>query len=306
MPAGPLAPRAPGSDLGRGRVGRPVAPTPPPCARAVSIAVPDGASTFWSWWSSMISAVSNHGAASSANRIISTAPMAKFGAMRQLLLVNVLRKASRSASVKPVVPTTAWMPCSAAKARFSREASSTVKSTTTSAPASTSASARRRDVEVAVDLGGHAQVEAGVLRVDGRDQLELGVGDHRLAHRATHAPGRAEHPDPDHAAGGLRRGRRDVARSRRRRRRHRVARRRRDGRGQWGGRRGRRQRRGRFGGRRRARRRGRFGRGRRARRGRRFGRGRRARRGRRFGRGRRARRGRRFGRGRREAAAAAR
>ena len=48
---------------------------------AVSIAVPDGASTFWSWCSSMISAVSNHGAACSANRIISTAPIAKFGAM---------------------------------------------------------------------------------------------------------------------------------------------------------------------------------------------------------------------------------
>ena len=36
----------------------------------------------------MISAVSNHGAASSAKRIIRTAPMAKFGAMRQLLVVK--------------------------------------------------------------------------------------------------------------------------------------------------------------------------------------------------------------------------
>ena len=48
---------------------------------AVSIAVPDGASIFWSWWSSMISAVSKYGAASSAKRIISTAPMAKLGAI---------------------------------------------------------------------------------------------------------------------------------------------------------------------------------------------------------------------------------
>ena len=38
--------------------------------RAVIIAVPDGASIFWSWCSSMISAVSKNGAASSANRII--------------------------------------------------------------------------------------------------------------------------------------------------------------------------------------------------------------------------------------------
>ena len=40
----------------------------------------------------MISAVSNHGAASSAKRIISTAPMAKFGAMTQLLVVKRLAK----------------------------------------------------------------------------------------------------------------------------------------------------------------------------------------------------------------------
>ena len=39
----------------------------------------------------MISAVSNHGAASSAKRIISTAPMAKFGAITQLLRVKRAR-----------------------------------------------------------------------------------------------------------------------------------------------------------------------------------------------------------------------
>ena len=54
--------------------------------------------------------------------------------------MNSRRIASRSASVKPVVPTTACRPCSAAKARLPRAASATVKSTTTSAPASTSAS----------------------------------------------------------------------------------------------------------------------------------------------------------------------
>ena len=51
---------------------------------AVSIAVPDGASAFWSWCSSMISAVSKYGAASSAKRIMSTAPIAKFGAITAL------------------------------------------------------------------------------------------------------------------------------------------------------------------------------------------------------------------------------
>ena len=61
---------------------------------AVSIAVPDGASTFWSWCSSTISAVSKYGAASSAKRIISTAPMAKLGAMMQLLRVKRVASSS--------------------------------------------------------------------------------------------------------------------------------------------------------------------------------------------------------------------
>ena len=51
---------------------------------AVRSDVPDGASRLASWCSSMISALSNHGAASAANRIISTAPMAKLAATMQL------------------------------------------------------------------------------------------------------------------------------------------------------------------------------------------------------------------------------
>ena len=47
---------------------------------AVAFAVPDGASRFVSAWSSTISARGKCFAASSANRIISTAPSAKFGA----------------------------------------------------------------------------------------------------------------------------------------------------------------------------------------------------------------------------------
>ena len=52
----------------------------------VCSAVPDGASIFWSWWSSMTSAVSKHGAASSAKRTMSTAPMAKLAAITALAL----------------------------------------------------------------------------------------------------------------------------------------------------------------------------------------------------------------------------
>ena len=59
---------------------------------AVAIAVPDGASTFWSWWSSMISAVSKYGAASSAKRIISTAPIAKLGAITALAATRSNRR----------------------------------------------------------------------------------------------------------------------------------------------------------------------------------------------------------------------
>jgi hypothetical protein len=51
---------------------------------AVSIAVPDGASRLLSWCSSMISADSNQGAAMAAKCIMSTAPMAKFGATTAL------------------------------------------------------------------------------------------------------------------------------------------------------------------------------------------------------------------------------
>ena len=70
---------------------------------AVSIAVPDGASIFWSWWSSMISAVSKNGAASSAKRIISTAPIAKFGAMTAFAvgLLEQLGEVGELGSVKP-------------------------------------------------------------------------------------------------------------------------------------------------------------------------------------------------------------
>ena len=134
MSAGPAAPLAPAITtrvVGSGAQSAEAAAI----RSAVAIAVPDGASTLPSWWTSMISAVSNHGAANSAKRIISTAPMAKLGATRQLLEVNAARRSPMSVSPRPLVPTTACTPAAATTPRFARLASATVKSTTTSTPA---------------------------------------------------------------------------------------------------------------------------------------------------------------------------
>ena len=106
MPVGPQPPRAPARFSWRVGSGDQVAEAAA-IRSAVASEVPEGASTFWSWCSSMISADSKNGAASSAKRIISTAPMAKFGATRQFERVNAPRSASRSAAARPVVPTTA-------------------------------------------------------------------------------------------------------------------------------------------------------------------------------------------------------
>ena len=135
MPAGPTPPRAPGYTscfVGSGAHSSLAAAI----RWAVATAVPDGASIFASWCISMISAVSKYGAASSAKRIISTALMAKLLAIRQLLPLNAVRTLARSSSVKPVVPTTAWMPCIASHGNVIRAADATVKSTTTCAWAS--------------------------------------------------------------------------------------------------------------------------------------------------------------------------
>ena len=116
--AGPVPPRAPGTHLLLRWGRRPSRRDAAAMRSTVSMAVPDGASTLRSWCSSMTSADSNQGAASSANRIISTAPMAKLGATRQLLRVKAPAGARESSAVKPVVPTTACTPCSAAHARL--------------------------------------------------------------------------------------------------------------------------------------------------------------------------------------------
>src|SRR3954454_24272923 len=94
----------------------------------------------------MISASGMCGAISFEASIISTAPMAKFDATKQLApplaASTVPRSSSRS---KPVLPTTAWTPASTAAITFPGAASGVVKSTITSASAIRSATALPRE-----------------------------------------------------------------------------------------------------------------------------------------------------------------
>ena len=78
------------------------------------MAVPDGASRFALWCSSMISTPSMCGAAIRLRWSSSTAPMAKFGTTTRLAPVPLPEKsapmAATSLSDSPLVPMTAWMP----------------------------------------------------------------------------------------------------------------------------------------------------------------------------------------------------
>lgn len=89
---------------------------------AVRVAVPDGASTLFGWWSSTTSTDSKYGAAICANFMVRTAPMEKFGAMSTPVSGDWASHPfsfARRSSVQPVVPTTAWMPCRTQKSRLS-------------------------------------------------------------------------------------------------------------------------------------------------------------------------------------------
>ncbi len=87
----------------------------------------------------MISASGMCGAIVWATTIISTAPIAKLGATKQLAVdaSAAARAASRS---KPVVPTTTWTPAARHSSTLASAVAGTLKSTTTSASPSTSAS----------------------------------------------------------------------------------------------------------------------------------------------------------------------
>ena len=88
-------------------------------SRAVRMAVPDGASAFLSWWSSVISTWGMKCAAFSANCIMSTAPMAKLGAKNRHVPSGASLASSASASSdSPVVPTTQSTPAASAMCRL--------------------------------------------------------------------------------------------------------------------------------------------------------------------------------------------
>src|SRR5205823_8825132 len=87
---------------------------------AVARAVPDGASFLPSWWSSTISARGRYSAAASANLVISTAPIAKFGTTSSCSERSnaSASSCSSSAPASPLVPTIAGTPCSRAPRAF--------------------------------------------------------------------------------------------------------------------------------------------------------------------------------------------
>ena len=208
-PSAPGCPRpcCPGRRRGSRVVASGIAPRPAAAracaiARAVAAAVPEGASTLRGWCSSTISADSKKRAACAAKRIMSTAPMAKFGATSTPVLgLSASQERTRAyrSSSQPVVPTTAWMPW--------RTSSST---------------SRRTDVGVGeVDDHLAARVDQrldAVVLVDGRDELEVVSGLHRGADRRSDA---TEGPDDADACGhgptlALRRRPRTRSRGRRR------------------------------------------------------------------------------------------
>ena len=138
--------------------GRPASRRAAATSCAVRRAVPEGASALSGWCSSTTSTDSKCGAASTANRIISRAPMEKFGATRTPTsgaAASHRRTVSSRSSSKPVVPTTAWMPWAMQCSRLAITASGWVKSTAT------------------CGAGGLEGAEV-VADVDLRDQLEPG------------------------------------------------------------------------------------------------------------------------------------
>src|SRR5438445_2727856 len=98
---------------------------------AVESAVPDGASSLSAWWSSMISTASKCGAAISARCIITTAPMAKFGATipPTPLALHAVSSLSTSDVDRPVVPTTGEAPAATAASALCMASDGRVKST---------------------------------------------------------------------------------------------------------------------------------------------------------------------------------
>ena len=102
--------------------------------------------------------------------------------------------------MKPVVPTTAWTPCSAHHIRFVARRGDHGEVDRHLGPGIAQRLGLGRDLEVLVDAVHLAQVDAGVERVDGGHQLEVGIVAHRLAHGGAHPPARTEHSHAHHGA----------------------------------------------------------------------------------------------------------
>src|SRR4051794_14863245 len=111
-------------------------PPAPRISSAVRLAVPDGASFFWSWCNSMISTSGMCWAICFETSIIITAPIAKFGATKRFAEPTP----SSCEKSAPVVPITQCTPASRHSVALCRALSGVVKSTTTSASPSTSCS----------------------------------------------------------------------------------------------------------------------------------------------------------------------
>ena len=161
-----------------------------PIMDAVRRAVPDGASILFAWCSSMISADSKKRAAWAANRIMSTAPTEKFGAI------------STRAPGARVQPRPYLGEALVAEAGRADDHVQAVRD----APAQVVH--HRGDVgEVDHDVAAEQRVE-GVPLVDPRAQFRVRRAFHGLADRLAHPPPGAKHPNLDHHASLVRSSRR--------------------------------------------------------------------------------------------------
>lgn len=179
---------------------------------AVRSAVPDGASSLRSWWSSAISHSGLCGAIRLAVSMRSTAPMAKLRRHGQIGVTDALELGI----VRAVVPLTQWTPASRHIRALCSAVAGTVKSTTTSASPSTSSSATpssgfarpTRSMSsapstAAQTVAPHAPRSAGDRDVDGHPRGELGL---RGASAARNASASAPTPAAERRSGRTGRG----------------------------------------------------------------------------------------------------
>ena len=169
------------------------------------MAVPEGASTLASWCSSITSALSNSGAASSAKRIISTAERAKLGAMMQLLRSKSPAKLRQvllgeSGGADHGVDAIGGQAGQVLPGRGQhREVHGDLDTRLSERLQQGGDGHRSRIASVALT----EQVGDGLARRRGRvhrsHELHVLRSHDSRAHRAPHAPGGTQNADPDHA-----------------------------------------------------------------------------------------------------------